>query len=165
MLASNSSRLRPNATSYYLRTSSKSTIQAVSPKRALLVAGATAVLALAAMGFSGGAHARGDVSFSVGVVIPGVQVGVTHAYPVYTQPVYVQPQPVVYVWPAPVYVAPVPVYYGRPHGWNKRHDRHDRDDDDDRGYRKGGYYMHNQVAQPYVHGPRGFQPPGYYYGR
>lgn len=158
----------------------KSAIQAFTPKRALLMAGATAALALAAMGFSGGAQARDNVSFSVGVVIPGVHVGVTNAYPVYTQPVYVQPQAVymhphpvymqpapVYLQPRPVYIQPAPVYYGPPHGWRKRHGRDHDDDDDDRrsGHRKGGYYVQSQTPQPYVHGPHGFRPPGYYYGR
>jgi hypothetical protein len=101
--------------------------------RSLAVAGA---LAVAALGFAGAAQARDNVSFSVGIGVPGVQVGVTNAYPVYTQPVYVQPAPVyyqprpVYYQPAPVYyqprpvyyqarpiyVRPAPVYYGHPHG-------------------------------------------------
>ena len=110
------------------------------PDPRLFIAGSAAALALAAMGFAGSAHARDNVTFSVGVGVPGVQVGVTNAYPVYTQqrPVYVQPRPVyvqpqpVYVQPAPVvyqqapvyysappvYVQPQPVYYGRPHGWH-----------------------------------------------
>ena len=106
------------------------------PDQRLFIAGSAALLALAAMGFAGSAHARDNVIFSVGIAVPGapgVQVGVTNAYPVYTQqrPVYVQPQPV-YVQPAPVvyqqapvyysappvYVQPPPVYYGRPHGWH-----------------------------------------------
>lgn len=106
------------------------------PDQRLFIAGSAALLALAAMGFAGSAHARDNVIFSVGIAVPGapgVQVGVTNAYPVYTQqrPVYVQPQPV-YVQPAPVvyqqapvyysappvYVQPQPVYYGRPHGWH-----------------------------------------------
>lgn len=146
----------------------QSTIQTAPVKRALVMAGATAALALAAMGFSGGAQARGDVAFSVGVVIPGVQVGVSNAYPVYSQPIYVQPQPV-YVQPRPIYIQPPPMYYGgRPHKWHKRHGHRDRDDNDDRrgGYRNGGgYYVQSQTPQPYVHGPQGFRPPGYYYGR
>ena len=117
---------------------------ATLPARAMLMAGAMAALALAAMAFSGGAHARSDVSVSIGFGFPGAQVGVTNAYPVYQQPVYVQPQ-VVYVQPAPVYyqqhpvyVQPAPVYYGHPHGWHKQHGHHDRDDDN----RHGGY-RHN----------------------
>ena len=85
------------------------------------LAGAAATLALATFGFCGAANARDNVSFSVGVGLPGVQVGNMNAYPVYNQPqpVYVQPQPVyvqpqpVYVQPAPAY-APRPVYYGQP---------------------------------------------------
>ncbi|MEO8020766.1 hypothetical protein [Polaromonas sp.] len=104
----------------------KSTVQAASPRRTILMAGATAALALAALGFGGAAQARSDVQFSVGVALPGAQIGVSNAYPVYSQPVYhpqpvyVQPQPVyypprpVYYQPAPVYYQPQPVYYQRP---------------------------------------------------
>lgn len=143
----------------------KTTIQAAPSRKPMLMAGAAAALAIAAMGFASGAHARSDVQFSVGVVLPGAQIGVTNAYPVYAQPVYMQPQPVyvqprpvyvqpapvymqpapVYYQPRPVYVQPAPVYYGRPHGWNKRHGHHGRGDDDRRGgYRQGGYYVQNQ---------------------
>ncbi len=93
--------------------------RSVSSTRALLMAGAAAVLSVAALGFSTGAHARSDVNFSVGVSTPGVVIGVSNAYPVYTPPVYgqpvygYQPQPV-YVQPAPVYVQPRPVYRPRP---------------------------------------------------
>ncbi|MDP1742587.1 MAG: hypothetical protein Q8M51_04525 [Polaromonas sp.] len=146
----------------------QSTTLAALPKRALLMAGATAALALAAMAFSGGAQARSDVSFSVGVGLPGVHVGVSNAYPVYQpvyqQPVYVQPAPV-YYQPQPVYVQPAPVYYGRPHGWHKRHGHHGRDDDNRHGgYRSNGHYVQSHGPQPYVHGPQGFKPQGYYYG-
>ena len=135
----------------------KTTVQAAPSRKPMLMAGAAAALAIAAMGFAGGAHARSDVQFSVGVVLPGAQIGVTNAYPVYSQPVYVQPQPVyvqprpvyvqpapVYYQPRPVYVQPAPVYYGRPHGWNKRHGHHGRDDHRRGGYRQGGYYVQNQ---------------------
>lgn len=130
--------------------------RSVSSTRALLMAGAAAVLSIAAMGFSSGAHARSDINFSVGVSTPGVVIGVSNAYPVYTapvygqpvygyhqQPVYVQPQPV-YVQPrpvyrphpiyvqAPVYVAPPPVYYRGGHHY--RHHGHR-----DRGHRGHGY--------------------------
>lgn len=109
--------------------------------RSALVAGGTALLVLGAAGFTTASHARENVSFSIGVGVPGVVVGVNNAYPVYTQPVYaqpvyVQPQPVyvqprpvyiqplsvygrpvpVYVQPAPLYYQSAPVYYGRPHG-------------------------------------------------
>lgn len=117
----------------------KSITRSVSSTRTLLMAGAAAVLSVVALGFSTGAHARSDVNFSVGVAVPGVVVGVSNAYPVYTpsvygyqqQPVYVQPQPV-YVQPrpvyrpyyvqAPVYVAPPPVYYRGGH--HHRHHGH-----------------------------------------
>ncbi len=93
--------------------------RSVSSTRTLLMAGAAAVLSVAALGFSSGAHARGDVSFSVGVSTPGVVIGVSNAYPVYTSPVYGQPvygyqQQPVYVQPAPVYYQPQPVYRPRP---------------------------------------------------
>ncbi len=113
--------------------------------RSVAMAGVAATLAVAAMGFAGAAQARDNVSFSVGIGLP--------AYPVYQQPVYVQPAPVyyepapvyyrpapVYYQQAPVYVAPQQVYYGRPHGWHGRHG--------------GGYY---------VQAPRGYGPV--YYGR
>ena len=124
--------------------------------RPLIVSGACAVLAMAAMAFSGSASARDDVSFSVGIGLPGLSLGVSNAYPVYDaypqpvyggypqpvyvqpapvyvqpQPVYVQPQPVyrarpIYVQPQPVYVQPAPIYYGRP-GWDgHRRDGHGR---------------------------------------
>jgi hypothetical protein len=96
----------------------KSITRSVS-SRALWMAGAAGVLSVAALGFSTGAHARSDVSFSVGVSTPGVVIGVSNAYPVYTSPAYGQPvygyhpQPV-YVQPQPVYVQPRPVYRPRP---------------------------------------------------
>ena len=103
---------------------------AIKANRSVALFGAAAALALASLGFAGAAQARDNVTFSVGVGVPGVQVGVTNAYPVYQQPVYVQPAPVyypppapvyyaprpVYVRPAPVYYAPAPVYYGPRHG-------------------------------------------------
>jgi hypothetical protein len=115
-------------------------------KRAGLMA---ATLVVAAFGFAGAAQARDNVSFSVGIGVPGVQVGVTNAYPVYQQPVYVQPAPVyvqprpVYYGPPPVYVAPQPVYYAPP----PRH-RH----------RPGGYYV--QAPRPGFYGP-GYAPVYY----
>lgn len=134
----------------------QSMTRSVSSTRALLMAGAAAVLSVAAMGFSTGAHARSDVNFSIGVATPGVVFGVSNAYPVYTSPVYGQPvygyqQHPVYVQPQPVYVQPRPVY--RPHpiyvqapmyvapppayyrgGHHRRHHGH-RDRDRDRGHR------------------------------
>lgn len=129
---------------------------AITANRSGLIAGVAATLAVAALGFAGAAQARDNVSFSVGIGVPGVQVGVTNAYPVYSQPVYsqpvyvqsqpvyVQPQPV-YVQPAPVYVRPRPVYYGQPVYvappvyYGRPHHRH------------GGYYV--QAPRPgYGHG-------------
>ncbi|MEO8249934.1 MAG: hypothetical protein ABI589_11235 [Burkholderiales bacterium] len=96
-------------------------------RRAGALAGA-ACLGLAALVLAPAAQARGNVYWSIGVGSPGVSVGVTNAYPVYTTPapiysapppVYVQPRPV-YVQPRPVYVqpqqiyAPSPVYYSAP---------------------------------------------------
>lgn len=101
----------------------------MTTQRSAFAAVAAGALVLASIGFAGAAQARDNISFSVGVGVPGVQVGVSNAYPVYTQPqpvyvqprpVYVQPRPVyvqpqpVYVQPAPVYVQPRPVYYGAP---------------------------------------------------
>lgn len=173
----------------------QTTIQTLPGKRALLTAGVTAALALVAMGFSGGAQARSDVSFSLGVALPGVVVGVSNAYPVYRQPVYVQPEPVyvqprvvyaprVYVQPRVVYVQPGWSPPGRAYGWKKHHGKKDHDDDHygrykrddgDRGdyrrsggdSRRGGSYVQiqAQVPQPYEHGPRGFEPAGSYYNR
>lgn len=90
--------------------------------RSVALAGATAALALAAMGFAGSAQARDNVYWSVGVGSPGVSLNVGNGFPVYVvpQPVYIQPQPV-YVQPAPVYYQPQPVYYARPYGWRHRH--------------------------------------------
>lgn len=133
---------------------------AIFSNRSMIVSGASALLAMAAMAFSSAADARGDVSFSVGIGLPGVQIGVDNAYPVYggypqpvyaqPQPVYVQPQPVyvqpatvyvqpqpvfrprpIYVQPAPVYAVPAPIYYSRP-GWDG-HRRHGHG----RGYERG----------------------------
>ncbi|MES2911495.1 MAG: hypothetical protein V4718_08920 [Pseudomonadota bacterium] len=128
----------------------------LNAKRAGLVA---ATLAVAAFGFAGAAQARDNVSFSVGIGVPGVQVGVTNAYPVYQQPVYVQPAPV-YVQPRPVYV-PRPVYYGpqpvyyAPQPVYVRPGRHHG-----HGHKHGGHY---------VQAPRsGYYAPGYapvYYPR
>ncbi|MES2414857.1 MAG: hypothetical protein V4614_13715 [Pseudomonadota bacterium] len=116
-----------------------------------------ATVALAAFGFAGAAQARDNVTFSVGIGVPGVHVGVSNAYPaypVYTQPpVYVQPAPVyvqprpVYYGPRPVYVAPAPVYIARP----RHHRKH------------GGYYV--QAPRPGYYAPAGYAPgyaPGYY---
>ena len=164
----------------------------LSAKRSAMIAGASAALAIAAMGFATSADARGDVSFSIGVGLPGIAVGVGNAYPVYggypqpvyveQAPVYVQPRPV-YVQPAPVYygpppvyyqprtiyVQPAPVYYGRPHGWQGRHGGyyrgHDDDDDDKHDRRRGGYYRDRDGdGRPDGH-RGGFRPAPVYYQR
>lgn len=124
----------------------------VKPDHRFVIASASAALALAAMGFASSAQARDNLSISIGIGVPGVLIGATNAYPVYSQPrpVYVQPRPV-YVQPAPVYysappvyVAPQPVYYQRPqewrHGHYKKHHKHDRDDDRRGSYQQPGYY-------------------------
>ncbi|HYW56536.1 MAG TPA: hypothetical protein VE934_06235 [Polaromonas sp.] len=129
------------------------------------VLGKAALAAAAMLGLAGAAQAGSNVYWSVGVGSPGVSVGVTNARPVYVQPapVYYQPQPVyvqpapvyyqrpapVYYQPQPVYVQPAPVYYERPYKHRKHH-----------GYGHGHYRQ-----QAWVHGPHGFQPPGYYHGR
>jgi len=154
----------------------------LSAKRPALIAGASAALALAAMGFSTAADARGDVSFSVGVGLPGLSVGVGNAYPVYgayPQPVYVQPAPVyaqpapiyyapppVYYRPRPVYLQPAPIYYGRPHGGHGGYYR-DRDGDG----RPDGYYRdrhgdgRSDAYRGGYNGPRGYAPGPVYYQR
>ncbi|MCJ7798770.1 MAG: hypothetical protein MUP33_03265, partial [Polaromonas sp.] len=77
---------------------------AIKSNRTIILASASAALAVAAMGFAGAAQARDDVFWSVGVGSPGVSLNVGNA-----PPVYVQPQPV-YVQPAPVYYQPRPVF-------------------------------------------------------
>lgn len=80
----------------------------------------TAALVVFSLGFTGAAQARANVFISVGVGLPGVQMGVPHAFPVYAQPyrvyvqpapTYIQPQPIFY-GNQPVYVTQQPVYYG-----------------------------------------------------
>ena len=121
--------------------------------RSGLIASGAALLVVGAMGFAGTAHARDNVSFSTGIGVPGVVVGVNNAYPlysqlVYSQPVYVQPRPVylqqrrVYVQPAPVYVQPAPVYYQGPPVYYRRPHGH--------GHHGGGYYV--QTPRP-AYGP------------
>jgi len=108
------------------------------PKRA-----AATALGMAALATAGGAQARSEVHFSIGVqpshVYAQPQPVYVQPHPVYVQPqpVYVQPRPVytqprpVYVQPQPVYVQPQPVYvpqhsyYGTPRRgpWGD----HDRD--------------------------------------
>lgn len=133
------------------------------PNRTILMMGACTGLALVAMGFANPAQARDNVSITVGIGVPGVQIGANSAYPVYNQPrpVYVQPRPVfvqpapVYYQPAPVYYTAQPVYYQHPHEWkvdhykkHKKHKKHDRDDHDDD--RRGGYQQRGYYSQGYA---------------
>jgi ABC-type Fe3+ transport system permease subunit len=100
--------------------------------RSLSIAMASATVALASLACTTAAQAR-DVSWSVGVSVPGVVVGAGNSYyrpaPVYVQPapVYVAPQPVyqspVYA-PSPVYYESAPVYYGPPRGYGYYHHHH-----------------------------------------
>jgi hypothetical protein len=56
---------------------------AITANKSRLVTGAVVALALAAAGFTGAAEARSNVGISIGVALPGVQIGVGNAYPVY----------------------------------------------------------------------------------
>ena len=134
--------------------------------RADKLAGAAAALAVAAMGFASSVQARDNISWSIGVGIPGTVVNVGNAggyypqpvyvqrhpgyvqqQPVYVQsrPIYVQPQPVfvqpgpIYYQPRPVFVRPVPEYLApQPVYYGRPHDRQ---------WRKGGDYLQNQSNQ------------------
>ena len=84
-----------------------------------------AALAVGTLAAASAAHARTDVSVSIGLPLAGyVQPAAVYVQP---QPVYVQPQPV-YMRPQPVYVQSQPVYYyddghrGHRHhrGWGDR---------------------------------------------
>ena len=114
--------------------------------RALLT---VAAVALAGLGASGAAQARGDVNWSIGVGVPGVVVGVGNGYQGYSgyaPQTYYAPPPQTYYAPQPqaYYAPPRPVYYAPPvvvrppaygyygGGYNQqrpyRHHRHDRGD-------------------------------------
>lgn len=120
---------------------------ACNANRSCVTVVGAATLMVLAIGFTCTVQARDNVSFSVGIGLPGMQAGVANGFPIYAQPhpIYVQPAQI-YVAPAPtyygsqpfyvtqqpvyygnqpVYVQPQPVYYGRPHG--RRH--------------HGGYYI------------------------
>ena len=72
-------------------------------------------LALAALGGASTAQAHNDVTWTVGVGVPGVVVGATNGRPYYAPPpVYYAPPPVVYTPPPVVYRPPPPVYYAPP---------------------------------------------------
>lgn len=125
--------------------------------RSLWTALATATVVVAGLCATNAAHARSDVSWSVGIGAPGVAVGVTNGYgypaPMYAPPAYVAapvygaypgavyaPPPVVYA-PRPVYYAPRPVYYAPPpmvYGPQPRfYPRGDRDRDHRHGHGHG----------------------------
>ena len=84
-----------------------------------------AAVALGALGLASVAHARTDVTFSIGVNAPYgyVQPSYDYVYPAYgyaqPAPVYIDPQPV-YVQPRPVYVPPRTIYYGHERRWQRR---------------------------------------------
>lgn len=108
-----------------------------------------ATVVLGAVVAASAAHARSDVTLSIGVNAP---YGYVQPAPVYVppQPVYVQPQPV-YGQPQPVYGQPRPVYvqpqavYG---GYERRFERRgpygdwDRDGVPNRFDRDSRYYEH-----------------------
>ena len=142
-----------------------------SPTSRLLMAASSAAIGLVVVGFANNAHARDNVTFSVGIGVPGVVIGASNAYPVYGQPqvVYVQPQPVyvqprpIYVQPAPVYyqpapvyyapqvyAAPQPMYYGRPHeGKHGHYKKH--------GWKNQEYYSQGYQGQGQDYAPVYYQ--------
>lgn len=131
-------------------------------------AAAAGVLAILALGATGVAQARSDVSWSVGIGLPGAAVSVGNGYgyvqpaPVYVQPApvyapgYVQnyAPPVAYVQPgyAPVYVAPRPVIYAPPVYVVPRP-----------VYVQPGYYGRGYEGRGY-YGGRGYDGRGHGYG-
>jgi hypothetical protein len=81
---------------------------------------AVAAVALGAVGLASAAHARSDVTLSIGVNAPYG----------YVQPVYGYAQPApVYVDPQPVYVQPQAVYYGHDRRWERNRAYGDWDHD------------------------------------
>ena len=104
---------------------------------------AATALAFVGLGAASSASARSDVTFSIGIQVPGVYI---QSAPVYIPPprVHYQPRPI-YMQPAPVYVQPRPVFiqppaYGvyyrsgpdwRRNPWerDRSHGRGDRDHD------------------------------------
>jgi hypothetical protein len=93
-------------------------------------------VALAASAMAGSAQAR-DVSWSVGLSSPGVNVGLSNGLPMYqpvyqeSYPVYVAPPPVVYLRSAPAYrFAPRYIqadwrYAGNGRRWQHGQQRHE----------------------------------------
>lgn len=115
-----------------------------------LMAGAAVAIAFATLGFAGTAQARDNLSISLSM---GAPVGVYNAYPVYSQPVFVQQQPV-YVQPAPVYIAPRPVYYGQPVYVQPQAVYYERP----RGHgHHGGYYQQQPWGNRYGYAPVYYQ--------
>ena len=111
--------------------------------RSLFAMAAAVGVALAALGGAPVAHARGDVTWSVGVGVPGVVVGATNGYPAYVAPppVYYAPPPrVVYTPPQPVYYTPPPppVVYGPGYGYYNRGHRHHHHHGHGHGHGHGG---------------------------
>ncbi|NDZ17892.1 hypothetical protein C7T35_09025 [Variovorax sp. WS11] len=112
-----------------------------------------AVGALAASALFAAASANAGASWSVGIDLPGVAIGVAEPGPVqYYQPapvysapapVYYEPAPRAYYRPPPpVDYRPAPVYdvqpapgYWRGERWRHRHHQRDWDDRGDRDYR------------------------------
>jgi len=146
-----------------MKTAIRSHPANATSSRKAFIAGSAAMLALAALAFAGQAEARDNVSLSIGIGVPGVQLGASSgypAYPVYQQPVYVQPQvyhqqpaPVYYQQPRPVYIQPRHVYaqpqviYQQPQPFYDERPHHRR--------HGGGYYMQ---------GPRHGNGDGYGHG-
>lgn len=74
-----------------------------------------AAVALGAVGVASAAHARTDVTVSIGVNAPYGQVQPVYGY-AQPAPVYIDPQPV-FVQPRQVVVQPQSVYYGHDRRW------------------------------------------------
>lgn len=113
---------------------------------------AVATVALAGLGGSGAAQARSDVSWSIGVGVPGVVVTGSNGYGGYAPPAYyAPPPPVYYAPPPPVYYAPArPIYYAppvvvRPPAY---------------GYYGGGYRHHHRHRHHSHHGNHGHRGDG-----
>lgn len=140
----------------------------------------TAAVVLGAVVAASAAHARSDVTLSIGVNAPYGYVQPAPVYvqpqPVYVQPrpAYVQPQPV-YVQPQPVYVHPQAGYYGHerryerrgPYGdWDgdgvpNRFDRDSRYYEPRAGHRHGGWGDADGDGVPNRHDRRPHNPYRY----
>ena len=82
--------------------------KAMTVRRTWLAAAASAGVAMALMLGATNALARDNVTWSVGIGVPGVVLGASNAGSVYYSP------PPAYYAPAPVYRAPPPAYYAPP---------------------------------------------------